>query len=96
MAEGKGSLLYWPKDGFVMQPQNNKETDKHGAQGPQGQQGMEWGHGELGTPPPPNDTAQHPAVAPGLSPSPYRHTHWGEPRLESGVWGWGQRGGKAL
>lgn len=79
-----------------MQPQNNKETDKHGAQGPQGQQGMEWGHGELRTPPPPNDTAQHPAEAPGLSPSPCRHTHWGEPRLESGVWGWGQRGGKAL
>lgn len=46
--------------------------------------------------------------APGLSPcpqlgavgaqcrSPRRRPHWGELRLESGVSGWGQRGGKAL
>lgn len=50
-----------------------------------GKKGVVAGLGSAG------DPRQPPHYAGGS-----RGLHWGEPRLESGVWGWGQRGGKAL
>lgn len=91
-------------------PQGTTRTAGTGKRSGDGPRARATGSGQcpLGTRPPPCSTAGALHRGTGAVPvslagcsgarcrSPCRRPHWGELRLESGVSGWGQRGGKAL